>query len=930
MTGELRVLGQVEVLVDGTHVDLGHARQRCVLAVLAVEANRVVPTDQVVDRVWGDHPPRRARQLVSNYLSLLRRLLAGAGVDGVAIERRGGGYVLLVDPRRVDLHRFRRLVADARAQTDQARALELFEQATAAWRGEALAGLDTPWIATVREGLVRERFAADTDRLDLALRLGRHTALLPELTGRADAHPLDERVAAQLMLALYRAGRPTEALDHYRRLHARLTAELGTDPGPDLRKLHQDILTAAPTLTGTPPGRASVTPRQLPSAPALFTGRRPELAELDHTLATTRDDPETTGTVLISAIGGVGGVGKTWLALTWAHRNLDRFPDGQLFVDLQGFSPTNRPTEPADAIRGFLTALGTDPARLPADLDTLAADYRSMIAGRRVLVVLDNAATAEQVIPLLPGHPSCTVLVTGRTGLASLIDRHGARHLSLDVLTRDEARALLARRLGDRRIQAEPDVTDDLIDLCGRHPLALAITARHAATRPRVPLAEFATELRDLGLDALDDDDPAASLPTVLSWSLRHLTDRQRTLFVLIGIAPGPDIDLPAAAALIGLSKADTRKILHALENHSLLDRHPRGRYAMHDLVRAYATADDHLTEPARQAALDRVVDFYLHTAYAADRHLNPHRQQVTFDPPATGVHPHPLPDLTAVLDWLDVHHPHLLAAQSTAETRRRHQTVWNLAWTLGSFHWRRGHRRDALTVWQAARTAAEHLPDPNTRILAHRRLGNAHAEMEQHEQAMIHLYKALTLAEHHQDPAQQANAQETLAWAWARQGDDRKALEHEQRALAIYRTLGNPVWEAEALNSIGWYAARIGDYDTARDHCEAALSLNREHDNPDGEATTLDSLGYIDYETGNHREAIDHYHQALTLYRELGDTTNTAETLDRLGHPHAALGHHTEAREAWQEALDHYRRLGRDTDAEQVRKQLDDLTEPQ
>ncbi|GAA1300266.1 hypothetical protein GCM10009634_58250 [Saccharothrix xinjiangensis] len=375
------------------------------------------------------------------------------------------------------------------------------------------------------------------------------------------------------------------------------------------------------------PAPARVAPRQLPAAPGVFAGRVAELAALDRALA-----PAGPAVVPLSVIGGAGGVGKTWLALTWAHRNLHRFPDGQLFADLRGFGPTGRPVEPAGAVRGFLTALGADPDRLPPDLDALSALYRALIAGRRVLVVLDNAATTDQVVPLLPGSPTCAVLVTGRATLASLIDRHGARHLSLDVLTRAESRDLLTARLGAGRVDAEPDVADELVALCGGHPLALAITARQAATRPAIPLAGFAAELRELGLEALDHDtDPAAGLPTVLSWSLHHLTDRQRAVFALLGTAPGPDTDLPAATALTGLPRARTREVLRALEDHCLLERRPHGRYRMHDLIRAYANTCD---TPARQAALERVVDFYLHTASAAAHLLDPHHAPIRPDPP--------------------------------------------------------------------------------------------------------------------------------------------------------------------------------------------------------------------------------------------------------------------------------------------------------
>ncbi|MEU3622769.1 AfsR/SARP family transcriptional regulator [Amycolatopsis coloradensis] len=951
MTVELQVLGQIELRADGTRVDLGHARQRCVLAVLAAEANQVVATDQMVDRIWGEHPPRRARQLVSNYLSLLRHLLAAGGAGEMVIQRRGGGYVLLVDPEYVDLHRFRRLVAQARAETDQARALNLLEQACGLWRGEALAGLDTPWITTVRQGLERERFAADTDRLDLALRAGRHAALLPELTARATAHPLDEHVAAQFMLALYRAGRQADALDHYQQVRTRLADELGTNPGPDLRQLHQRILTADPGLAdlGAGAARPPVVPRQLPAAPGVFTGRVPELTELDRALTTVAPslavpdgevrglqpgavpgNSTAAGTVVISAIGGAGGIGKTWLALAWAHRNLHRFPDGQLFVDLHGFSPAGRPTEPADAMRRFLTVLGVNQGALPPDLDALAAQYRGLVAGRRILVVLDNAATAEQVVPLLPDSPTCTVLVTSRARLASLIDRYSARHLPLDVLTRAEARALLATRLGDQRVDTEPEVTNELIELCGRHPLALAIIARHAATRPAIPLAEFAAELRELGPEMLDHHtDPTASLPAVLSWSLHHLTEQQRTVFALLGIAPGPDIDLPAATSLTGLPEAQTRKALRVLEDHSLLDRHPHGRFAMHDLIRAYAatTARDHLPEPVRQAAPERVVDCYLHTAYTGERLLNPQRPSIRLNPSAPGTRPHPLSGVQDALAWLDTHHPHLLAAQHTAAAQHRHHAVWQIAWTLGTFHRRRGHHHDDLAVWQAAADAAEHLPDPTTRILAHRLLGHAHAELWQHERAVAHLHQARILAEHHRDPIQQAHTHHALAWAWEQQGDHRKALEHARRALEFFRTLDSPAWEATALNMVGWCAAHLGHYDIAREHCQAALTLQRHHNDPDYKADILDSLGFIDHHTGHHQRAIDHYQQALTLYRAVGNTTEAADTLDNLGHPHAALGQHHHARSAWREALELYHEQGRDIDADRVQRQLDNPT---
>ncbi|ROP35726.1 tetratricopeptide repeat protein [Saccharothrix texasensis] len=598
-------------------------------------------------------------------------------------------------------------------------------------------------------------------------------------------------------------------------------------------------------------------------------------------------------------------------------------------MDLHGFSPAGDLMDPATAVRGFLDALEVDPDRIPADLDAQAALYRSLVAGRRMLIVLDNAATSDQVAPLLPGSPSCTVLVTGRHLLASLIDRHGARHLPLDILDRDEARGLPAARLGADRVATEPEAVDELIGLCGGHPLALSIIARTAEPHPDVALAETAADLRDLGLEALDHDtDPAASLPTVLSWSLRHLTDTQRTVFALLGIAPGPDTTPPATAALTGLPDRLTRRTLNGLENASLLERRPGGRYAMHDLVRRYATTTAHTTLPehVREAALTRVGDFHLHTAHTAARLLDPHGALVRPEPPAPGVHPHPLPDAAAALAWLDAEHATLLATQRTAATLGHHHTVWHLAWNLHAFHLRRGHRHDAITTWQAALEAADHLPDPATHSRAHRFLGRACSRLGLHEQATPHLERALDLAVRHHDPTEQAHTHRALASAWEQRGDDRQALEHAHHALDLIRVFDQPVWEAVALNAVGWYAARLGRFDTAREHCQAALTLHRHHHNLDGEVDTLDSLGYIAHHTGDHHQALDHYQQALTLNRGIGNTYTVAENLDSVGHSHAALAWHEQARTVWREALQLYREQGRDADADRVQQQLDEL----
>ncbi|MEV6644518.1 BTAD domain-containing putative transcriptional regulator [Amycolatopsis sp. NPDC051371] len=926
---EFRLLGSVEVHRNGQMVNLGHTRQLSVLAALLVEPNRPVGADQLVDRVWGEHPPRRGRQVLYGYLSRLRATLAE--VPELAIVRRSTGYVLSVDEDLIDLYRFRRLVAAAGAAEDDAGALRLFEEALVLWRGPAIPDLDSPWFTAVKAELEAELRAAELDRTDVALRRGQHAEVLADLTTQAARHPLDERLAGQLMLALYRSGRQADALQHYQRLRAVLADQLGTDPNPSLQQLYQRILTADPGLDRPASAltTAHVTPRQLPPPPAWFAGRISELTALD---AALEGGAAEANTVVISALAGGGGIGKTWLALHWAHTHVDRFPDGQLFVDLRGFSPGSDPMNPLTAVRGFLDALGIDPTTVSGGLDEHTARFRSCIAGKRMLVLLDNAADADQLIPLLPGTPSCVVIMTSRTVLTPLLTRHSARHLNLDVLTETEAHAAFAQRLGNARVAVEPNAVAELVELCGRYPLALAVMASRALAHPHLPLADFATELRQAGLDALDDADPATSVSAVLSWSLRELTRRQYMMFVLLSTAPGSEIGLPAAASLADLSVPEARVVLRRLVDSSLVDRRARDRYAMHDLIRDYAgTLAQQLPDEVRESALLRVLNFYTHTAHAADRLLHPYRDEIALEPPVPGVRLQPLPDTAAALEWFDIEYPALQAAEHIAGGHGWQRLVWHLAWAQDTFRYRRGHRHDQLRAWQAALDAVANLPDPAKRVLVHQNLGDAYAALGHLQDGIGHLHQALALAEQQDDARKQADTHRMLARAWEEREDDRRALEHATEALELYRALSQPAWEAEALNLVGWYTARLGEYDRARDHCRAALTLHLQHDDTEGAAATLDSLGYIEHHSGHGRRAVDHYQRSLGLYRDLGHTYGAASTLDSLGHPLVRVGEHDGARAVWREALELFRQQGRDEDAGRVWRQLDALeSEPQ
>ncbi|WP_033433789.1 AfsR/SARP family transcriptional regulator [Saccharothrix syringae] len=909
-----RVLGDIQVVVDGVPVAIAHRQQLGVLATLLVDVNTAVPLDVLADRVWGEHPPRRPRQALYTYLSRLRTSLDG--VAGVAITRGPRGYALETDPDTVDLHRFRRLVGQAGGTDDTAARCAVLTEALSLWTGPAFAGVDSPWFVGTRAVLDNEHLAARLDRYDASLALGGHDALLPALSVAADEHPLDERVAGQLLLALVRGGRRHEALHRYEALRAALAEELGVDPGPALRELHQRILTADPALAApepAPAAPATPVPRQLPAAPASFTGRDRELAELVDAHA---------GAGVLTAISGPGGIGKTWLALHWSHRFADRFPDGQLFVNLRGFDPGGQPAPPEAVLRGFLEALGVAPHAVPTGLDTLTARYRSLLADKRVLVVLDNARDTEQVVPLLPGTAAATVLVTSRDRLTGLVGAHSAHALLLDVLSPAAARALLAHRLGDARLTAEPDAVRDLIARCAGLPVALGIVAARATVHPDLPLATWADELRDEAerLDALDDGDPHASLSAVLSWSTAALDRPHAEAFGLLGAAPGPDIGVAAAAALCGLTRPRAAAVLRVLERVSLAQQHSAGRYRMHDLVRLYAGARPEPGE--RAAALRRLVDFYLHTAVTADRFLEPHRRPLD-TAPTVPEHPYPVADNAAAMTWFAAEHACVAAAQQTAADHGWDTAAWQLAWAVNTFHIRTGRHHDLLALWQHGAAAADRVGDSATRALVHRYVGNAHGTVGDFATCSRHLVEALAVVERAGDEAGRALIHRDLAIVSEQLGDFPAALEHATRTMDIVERLDNPTWQADAHNTVGWYLARLGRYAEAHEHCEIALSQCRLHRDRNGEGNTLDTLGYVSHQRGHHADGIRYYEASAALWRELGYTHELVVSLDGCGQVHADLGNADEARSLWGEALELCVAQRRDTEADGLRQRL-------
>ena len=923
-TAEFLVLGEVRARIGGRLVALGHARQRCVLVALLVEANRRVPTDRLLDRVWGELPPVRARNALSGYVSRLRRLFAAD--PAVTITRESGGYLLAVDPAAVDLHRFHQLLAAARSDPDPG---VLLVQALALWRGEAFSGLDTAWLGGVRAALDAERLAATLDLVDLALAAGRHGEVLSELAARSAEHPLDERIAAQLMTALYRSGRRAEALRQYQDIRSRLAEELGMDPAAALQLCHQQILAADPALDAAPRADrrpAATVPRQLPAPPVAFTGRAVELARLD---ALREPGPDASATAVVS---GSAGVGKSSLALHWAHRTAGRFPDGQLYVNLRGFDPDGAVVGPAEAVRGFLDALGVPSRRVPIGLAAQTALYRSLVAGRRVLVILDNARDAAQVRHLLPGCTTCATVVTSRNQLTGLVAVDGARAVPLDLFAAADARAFLTRRLGPARVAGESAAVDEIVARCARLPLALAVVAARAAAHPDFPLAGLAAELRAAGgsLDPFDGGEPAADVRAVFSWSYDALGPAAARLFRLAGLHPGPELSVPAAAVLAGLPQGVARRLLAELVRAQLVGERSPGRFAVHDLLRAYAAERAGAEEPAadRRAVTHRLLDHYLHTAYAADRLLYPHRDPIVPAEAVPGAAPGSHADRAAATAWFRAERRTLLALIEGAPRAGFDAHAWQLAWSVTSFFNLSGCWHDQLTAQGAALAAARRLRDDAAQAHAHRNLGRACTQLGRTDRADEHLARALELFGAVGDRANQAQTHVNIARVLEHEGRDVEALYQDRRSLELYRAAGHLTGQARALNNIAWMLTRLGDHDQARALCRQALEINEDIGNRHGAATNWQSLGYIDRVAGAHLDAITGCRRALELFRDVGDRGGAAETWVCLGEALQARGEVAAATGAWERALPLLDEMGH-PDADRVRRYLRERLEP-
>ncbi|NBE84843.1 helix-turn-helix domain-containing protein [Micromonospora rubida] len=678
-------------------------------------------------------------------------------------------------------------------------------------------------------------------------------------------------------------------------LGPQISAARGADPAPP---------TGADSPAPDRPGPALPAPAQLPLATGAFTGRQDALAELDELLTDVDLRPRAP---IIGVVTGDAGVGKTTLVIHWAQRARERFPDGQLHVNLRGFDPARTPVPPAAALRDLLDAFDVPRHRIPTGLDAQINLFRTLLTGRRMLLVLDNARDTDHVRPLLPGSAGCLVLVTSRGQLPGLVAVEGARPVTLPLLRAEESRTLLTHRLGERRVAAEPSAVDELVDRCAGLPLALAVVAARAATHPHFPLAAVADELRNAPrrLDPLGGADPGIDVRAVLACSYRRVSAPAARLFRLFGLVPGPDIGIAAVASLAGVPVAQVRPPLAELVQGHLVTEHRPGRFTCHDLLRAYAgELVDADPEPDRRAATRRVLDHYLHAAHGAERPLQPPRGPIALAEPAPGVTPERLDDRAAALVWFAAEHRVLVAAVEHAADTGHDGHAWQLAAACVSFFDLRGHWHDWTGTQEIALNAARRLGDRAAEAHAHRFLGGAATRLGRFVDAHTHQSRALELFGELGDRLNQAFTHRSLGWIAERSGQHATALRHDLLALELFRRTGDRGGEARTLNSVGWCHAQLGDHRQAIADCERALALLDEQGDLDGVAMTLDSLGYVHRLLGEHARAVELYRRAREIFVALGDRHGEAEAGANLGDTLREAGDPEQAAAAWRHAL--------------------------
>lgn len=935
----VRVLGPLRAFFGEREIELGPPLQRALFAVLALRPNHVVYRAELIDALWGEELPNRPEGGVHTYVAGLRRAFEpgrGRRSPGRVIESRGSGYLLRTGPEAIDLARFERSVALARAAVgsgDLQEAERRYDEALGLFDGMALGGVPGPFAATQRDRLAEVRLGVVEDRIDVLLAQGRHAAVLGDLRTMTGEHPLRERAWSQLMLALYRAGRQADALAAFDAAREACARDLGLDPGPLLQGLRQRIVVAAPDLAAAtaapaPPTASAPTAarRDLPRDVEGFIGRDREIGRVLSSVDRLEGGsgrgpaPRQIPPLRVFAIDGMAGVGKTALAVRLAHRLADDYPDGQLYLDLHAHTDGQDPLTAATALDKLLRAAGVPGERIPADVEERAATWRAELTGRRMLLVLDNATDTAQVRPLLPSSAGSLVLITARRRLPGLQD---CEFLSLDVLPDAEAATLFAIAAGDVRPAAEPEATEAVMRICGNLPLAVQIAGARLRHREAWSVTHLLDRLgdEDRRLAELRVDDRSVAVAFGLSYR-SQAPDHRRT-FRLLGLFPGPEFTAPAAAALVGADVWETDAVLEELVDAHLLEQPKAGRYRFHDLLGVFAArqclAEE--TEPARQAAMERLVDFYVRTVDNAEELIRPHRLDRA-ERRGENTAEQRFDDRAAALAWLDAERAGLVPLIRAAAEYRLDNQGWQIARYLWGFFETRRLWADWIACYELALPCARRAGDrlAEARILVG--LGACRHDLREYAEAVTHYRRALSLMREVGFRSGEAGVLTNLGNSYRWLGEIAESIACQEQSLEIFRESGDRAGAGIALANLGERYRDAGRFEESIDCERQALEIFQALGSRGLEGNVLDNLARTYQSMGRYDEALRCCEEALAARRDAADRYGEAETLDCLGHIHQAVGRTLEARQQWSRALDLFDELDAPAAAD-VRAQL-------